>query len=118
VPAVDLSLPFAPLLDLVSGWSDGYTRRECRLPPLRLGVWVVSRVTLAGSALCPLADLGGPVGRAGYCFVWGLAEGHLRQTRGAERSGEIKFDPRELHDNVDVLLKYESMLCGREYEKN
>ena len=33
-----------PLLGLVSGWSDGYTRREFRLPPLRLGVWVVSRV--------------------------------------------------------------------------
>ena len=36
------------------------------MPPLRFGVWVVSRVTLAGSALCPLADLGGPVGWAGY----------------------------------------------------
>jgi hypothetical protein len=60
VPAVDLFLPFAPLSDLVSGWSDGYTRRECRLPPRGLGVWVASRVSLAGSALCPLADLGGP----------------------------------------------------------
>ena len=55
VPAVDLSLPFAPLLDLVSGWSDGYTRRECRIAPLELGVWAVSRVSLAGSALCFLA---------------------------------------------------------------
>ena len=27
---------------------------------------MVSRVTLAGSALCPRADLGGPVGQAGY----------------------------------------------------
>jgi hypothetical protein len=32
-------LAVCPLLDLVSGGSDGYTRRECRLPPLRLGVW-------------------------------------------------------------------------------
>jgi hypothetical protein len=36
------------------GWSDGITRWECRLPPLELGVWAVSRASLAGSALCPL----------------------------------------------------------------
>jgi hypothetical protein len=24
---------------VVSGWSDGITRWECRLPPLELGVW-------------------------------------------------------------------------------
>ena len=62
-------LAVCPLLDLVSGRSDGYTRRECRLPPFRLGGWVVSRVSLSGSSLCPLADLGGLVGRTGYtCF--------------------------------------------------
>ena len=55
VPAVDLSLPFAPSWTwcpggqtvALAGW-------ECRLPPLELGVWAVSRVSLAGSALCPL----------------------------------------------------------------
>ena len=53
---------------LVGSGAHGYTRRECRLPPLWLGVWVViRRVTLAGSDLCPHADLGGPVGRTGYC---------------------------------------------------
>ena len=56
-----LVLAVCPLLDLVSRWSDGDTHWECRLPPLELGVWKVSRVSLAGNALCPLAT--SPPGR-------------------------------------------------------
>ena len=49
VPAADLSLPFAPSWSWCPGGQTGYTRGECRLPPLGLGVWV-RRVILAGSA--------------------------------------------------------------------
>ena len=35
---------------------------ECRLPPLGLSVWVVRRLTLAGSTDCLLVDLFGPAG--------------------------------------------------------
>ena len=34
------------------GGQTGYTRRKCRLPSLGLGVWVVRRVALSGSADC------------------------------------------------------------------
>ena len=43
---------------------------------------------------------GGPAGEAAVCILVSDAE-HM-----------------ELHETVDVLLQYESMLCGREYEQN
>ena len=46
-------LAVCPLLDLVSGWPDGYTRGECRLPPLGLGIWVVRRLHSHGGRLPP-----------------------------------------------------------------